>query len=84
MIETVTSFAMDGEHLVIGLANSNVEVYLAWTGMLVRSLLGHESGVCYLVSTGGSVQREELSKASSIQLDWVGTKGHNDGEWWVR
>ncbi|KAF9483054.1 WD40 repeat-like protein [Pholiota conissans] len=53
---TVTSLALDKRWVVIGLANSMIKVYEARTGLLVRTLLGHESGVwgVCLVSQGGS------------------------------
>lgn len=58
---TVTSLALDGDYVVIGLANSNVKVYSARTGVLVRTLMGHESGVwgVCLVSRGGWMDVEE-------------------------
>ncbi|KAF9524416.1 WD40-repeat-containing domain protein [Crepidotus variabilis] len=52
---TVTSLALDSDYVVIGLANSNIKVYSAKTGVLVRTLVGHDSGVwgLCLVSRGG-------------------------------
>jgi F-box and WD-40 domain protein CDC4 len=57
----VTSLALDGDYVVIGLANSNIKVYSARTGVLVRTLMGHESGVwgVCLVSRGGWMDVEE-------------------------
>ncbi|EPQ56130.1 WD40 repeat-like protein [Gloeophyllum trabeum ATCC 11539] len=51
----VTSVAMDLEWVVVGLANSRIYVFSAKTGMLSRTLIGHESGVwaVNLVSRGG-------------------------------
>ncbi|RXW17571.1 hypothetical protein EST38_g8283 [Candolleomyces aberdarensis] len=43
--ETVTSLALDPDWVVIGLANSRIQVYSAKTGVLAKTLIGHESGV---------------------------------------
>jgi len=52
---TVTSLAMDSDWVVVGLANSKVQVFSARTGVLTRTLIGHELGVwgLCLVSSGG-------------------------------
>ncbi|KAF8159196.1 WD40-repeat-containing domain protein [Crassisporium funariophilum] len=52
---TVTSLALDADWVVIGLANSRIKVFSARTGVLFRTLVGHESGVwgVCLVSKGG-------------------------------
>jgi len=52
---TVTSLALDADWVVVGLANSNIKVYSARTGVLARTLVGHESGVwgVCLASRGG-------------------------------
>ncbi|TFK20265.1 WD40 repeat-like protein [Coprinopsis marcescibilis] len=51
----VTSLALDADWVVVGLANSKVQVYRAQTGVLARTLVGHDLGVwcVYLVSKGG-------------------------------
>ncbi|KZT36883.1 WD40 repeat-like protein [Sistotremastrum suecicum HHB10207 ss-3] len=51
----VTSVAMDSEWIVVALANSRIHVFCADTGVLTRTLVGHESGVwaVNLVSRGG-------------------------------
>ncbi|TFK48413.1 WD40 repeat-like protein [Heliocybe sulcata] len=60
----VTSVAMDLEWVVVGLANCRIYVFSAKTGVLARTLIGHESGVwaVNLVSRGGcwggSAERE--------------------------
>ncbi|KZT25335.1 WD40 repeat-like protein [Neolentinus lepideus HHB14362 ss-1] len=62
----VTSVAMDLEWVVVGLANCRIYVFSAKTGVLARTLIGHESGVwaVNLVSRGGrwggSAEREGL------------------------
>ncbi|KAF8328999.1 WD40 repeat-like protein [Amanita rubescens] len=51
----VTSLAIDNEWVIVGLTNSRIHVFSAQTGVLHRTLVGHESevwGVC-LVSRGG-------------------------------
>ena len=50
-----TSLAIDGAWLVVGLANSRIHIFSAKTGVLARTLVGHESGVwaVALVSAGG-------------------------------
>lgn len=40
-----TSIALDDAWLVVGLANSRIHVFSAKTGVLSRTLVGHESGV---------------------------------------
>ena len=51
----VTSLALDSDWIVIGLANSKVHIFSAKTGVLARTLVGHETGVwaLCLVSSGG-------------------------------
>lgn len=51
----ITSLAVDNEWVVVGLANSRIHVFSAQTGVLHRTLVGHESGVwgVCLVSRGG-------------------------------
>lgn len=52
----ITSLAIDSDWVVVGLANSKIHVFSAKTGVLARTLVGHESGVwaVCLVSKGGS------------------------------
>ncbi|THH18932.1 hypothetical protein EW146_g2153 [Bondarzewia mesenterica] len=52
----VTSVALDTDWVVAGLANHRIHVFSAHTGVLVRTLVGHELGVwaVNLVSRGGS------------------------------
>lgn len=51
----VTSVALDHEWIVVGLASCRIQVFSAHTGVLTRTLVGHESGVwaVNLVSAGG-------------------------------
>ena len=50
-----TSIAIDASWVVVGLANSRIHVFSARTGVLSRTLVGHESGVwaVALISAGG-------------------------------
>lgn len=52
---TVTSLAIDSDYVVVGLANSNIKVFSAKTGVLARTLTGHDGGVwgVCLISKGG-------------------------------
>ena len=51
-----TSVAIDASWVVVGLANSRIQVFSARTGVLARTLVGHESGVwaVALVSARGA------------------------------
>ena len=51
----ITSVALDTDWVVVGLANSRIHVFSAKTGVLSRTLIGHELGVwaVNLVSRGG-------------------------------
>jgi F-box and WD-40 domain protein CDC4 len=51
----ITSVALDTEWVVVGLANCKIYVFSAKTGVLSRTLIGHELGVwaVNLVSRGG-------------------------------
>ncbi|KAH7919886.1 WD40 repeat-like protein [Leucogyrophana mollusca] len=59
----ITSVALDSDWVVVGLANSKIHVFSAKTGVLSRTLTGHELGVwaVHLVSRGGYWQPEEGS-----------------------
>ena len=52
---TVTSLALDSDWVVVGFADSKIQVFSARTGVLTRTLVGHHSGVwgLCLVSSGG-------------------------------
>ncbi|KAF9068378.1 WD40-repeat-containing domain protein [Rhodocollybia butyracea] len=51
----VTSLALDEDWVVVGLANCRIHVFSARTGVLARTLVGHDSGVwaVCLVHKGG-------------------------------
>ncbi|KAI6113110.1 WD40-repeat-containing domain protein [Pisolithus sp. B1] len=51
----ITSVAMDYDQVVVGLANSKIHVFNADSGVMSRTLTGHELGVwaVHLVSRGG-------------------------------
>lgn len=51
----ITSLAIDKEWVVVGLANSRIHVFSAETGVLHKTLVGHDAGVwgVCLVSRGG-------------------------------
>lgn len=55
----VTSLALDRDWIVVGLANSKIHIFSAKTGVLARTLVGHEMGVwaVCLVSKGGYLAR---------------------------
>ena len=44
-IAVITSVALDSEWVVVGLANCKIHVFSAKTGVLARTLVGHELGV---------------------------------------
>ncbi|EIW75106.1 WD40 repeat-like protein [Coniophora puteana RWD-64-598 SS2] len=52
----ITSLALDQDWVVVGLASARIHVFSARTGVLARTLTGHESGVwaVHLVSRGGA------------------------------
>ncbi|KNZ74970.1 F-box/WD repeat-containing protein 7 [Termitomyces sp. J132] len=62
----VTCIALDASWIVVGLASSRIHIFSARTGVLARTLVGHESGVwgLCLVSAFGR-QREEVGDRTS-------------------
>ncbi|KAI0774721.1 WD40 repeat-like protein [Trametes elegans] len=58
-----TSIAIDGQWVVVGLANSRIHIFSARTGVLSRTLIGHESGVwaVALISEGGQRVGQDTS-----------------------
>lgn len=62
----VTSVAIDHEWIVVGLASCRIQVFSARTGVLARTLVGHESGVwaVHLVSAGGYLAQPPPVKTS--------------------
>lgn len=68
----VTTVAMDHEWIVLGLASSHIQVFSARTGVLSRTLTGHESGVwsVNIASAGGfwvNPPRSLLQEGQNIQ-----------------
>ncbi|KAJ7065310.1 WD40 repeat-like protein [Mycena amicta] len=55
-IDVITSVALDQDWVVVGLANSKIHVFSSRTGVLARTLVGHDAGVwgVCLVGRGGS------------------------------
>ena len=80
----VTSLAMDGQWIVVGLANSRVHVFSAPTGVLARTLIGHDAGVwsLWLVSKGGGSNRAkaEQRKATTNDNDFL-SEPREDDSW---
>lgn len=62
----ITSVALNADWVVVGLANSRIHVFSAKTGVLSRTLIGHELGVwaVNLVSRGGE-RRDRRNKRPS-------------------
>ncbi|KAH9922431.1 WD40-repeat-containing domain protein [Fomitopsis serialis] len=61
-----TSVAIDDNWVVVGLANSRIHVFSARTGVLSRTLVGHESGVWAVSLVRGS---DGSKSASSTRHD---------------
>ncbi|EMD39432.1 hypothetical protein CERSUDRAFT_113078, partial [Gelatoporia subvermispora B] len=68
---TPTSVALDESWLVVGLANSRVLVFSARTGVLSRTLVGHQSGVwaVALIRGGGSGEGAGAAAHESEEVD---------------
>ncbi|KIM39511.1 hypothetical protein M413DRAFT_447003 [Hebeloma cylindrosporum] len=75
---TVTSFALDKSWLVVGLANSSIKVFSAHSGVLARTLVGHESGVwgVCLVGKGGWREGGEMVKEEFVEAG--GSSSNNE------
>jgi len=60
----ITSVALDTEWVVVGLANSKIHIFSAITGVLSRTLTGHELGVwaVHLISRGGYWGRGDMDE----------------------
>ena len=67
----VTSVAIDHEWIVVGLASCRIQVFSARTGVLSRTLVGHESGVwaVHLVSAGGYLAQPPPGMTSSRPVE---------------
>lgn len=73
---------MDGQWIVVGLANSRVHVFSAPTGVLARTLIGHEAGVwsLWLVSKGGGLSRAKGEQRNATTGD-VLSESPEDHSW---
>ncbi|KAJ7027889.1 WD40 repeat-like protein [Mycena alexandri] len=73
-IDVITSVALDQDWVVVGLANSKIHVFSSRTGVLARTLVGHDAGVwgVCLVARGGSWvgERTEPIGGDSIPAMW--------------
>ncbi|KAF4610817.1 hypothetical protein D9613_007272 [Agrocybe pediades] len=58
---TVTSLALDAEYVVVGFSNAMVKIFSSVSGVLCKTLVGHDSGVwsVCLFSKGGT--REDIT-----------------------
>lgn len=76
----MTSVAIDHEWIAVGLASSYIQVFSARTGVLSRTLRGHESGVwaVHLVSAGG--RRVEPPAAATMPTARPATPSPPTGE----
>jgi F-box and WD-40 domain protein CDC4 len=73
----VTSVALDADWVVAGLANCRIHVFSARTGVLSRTLIGHELGVwaVHLISKGGaSGQDDDAAKDGGISSSQKGSR----------
>ncbi|KAJ7763944.1 WD40-repeat-containing domain protein [Mycena maculata] len=61
-VDVITSVALDKDWVVVGLANSKIHVFSSRTGVLARTLVGHDAGVwgVCLVGRGGTWVGERL------------------------
>ncbi|KZT06966.1 WD40 repeat-like protein [Laetiporus sulphureus 93-53] len=68
-----TSVALDESWIVIGLANSRIHVFSARTGVLSRTLVGHESGVWAVALVKGSAdlprERDRRTESESSMAE---------------
>lgn len=72
----VTSVALDSDRVVVGCANSKVHIYSANTGVLCRTLLGHDQGVwaVHLVSRGGFWDEpgiDTMALGQELAASWI-------------
>jgi F-box and WD-40 domain protein CDC4 len=68
-VPVITSVALDSDWIVVGLANCKIYVFSAKTGVLARTLVGHELGVwaVNLVSQGGYWSNPDVSPGPRSQ-----------------
>ncbi|KAJ8090270.1 hypothetical protein PM082_018866 [Marasmius tenuissimus] len=65
----ITSLALNEEWVIVGLANSRIHVFSGKTGVLARTLVGHDSGVwavCLIAPNGKETRREAANPASGV------------------
>ncbi|PPR00534.1 hypothetical protein CVT24_005508 [Panaeolus cyanescens] len=78
--ETVTSLAMDEDWIVVGLSSSRIKVYSTVTGVLCRTLVGHESGVwgvCLVMKGGWMANPGTPTTAERTASNELQTPGQN-------
>ena len=78
---TVTSLALDSEWVVVGFADAKIKIFSARTGVLTRTLIGHESGVwgLCLVSSGGN-RLVDTNKPKAKKRRKTRTRTSRDGK----
>ena len=80
----VTSLALDDEWVVVGLASSRIHIFSARSGVLARTLIGHESGVwgVCLVSRSkkGSDTGKGKARATGVEepFQWMSIGAKDD------
>ncbi|KAH9947992.1 WD40 repeat-like protein [Amylocystis lapponica] len=67
-----TSVALDRSWIVVGLANSRIHVFSARTGVLSRTLVGHDSGVWAVALVTGGGQPNDIAEPED---NWDPSKG---------
>ena len=87
---TVTSVALDRKWLVVGLANALIKVYRARTGVLVRTLKGHDSGVwgvCLVSGNGDTLVSARTTgggEVDALAAQMAAAGLHDGGTEWQR
>ncbi|KAJ6624900.1 WD40-repeat-containing domain protein [Mycena sp. CBHHK59/15] len=78
-IDVITSVALDQDWVVVGLANSKIHVFSSRTGVLARTLVGHDAGVwgVCLVGRGGEWvgKRLDTSGGDTVPPNWRAALG---------
>ncbi|TFK75057.1 WD40 repeat-like protein [Pluteus cervinus] len=90
----ITSLALDSDWVVVGLANSKIHVFSARTGVLARTLVGHESGVwgvCLVSKAGQWIGNPTSSESTPVDGNNPSSSattiiaptetGYDDGRW---
>ncbi|KAG5650039.1 hypothetical protein H0H81_000989 [Sphagnurus paluster] len=68
----VTCLALDGEWVVVGLAGSRIHVFSARTGVLARTLVGHQQGVWGLCLVSASPRSRSGAKEQGKEKEREG------------